>query len=446
VMLGIPELVRRCAAIAALLLLAAFGVLAIADMLKQPLWVVLVLVLITTVPIALWYSVSRGGVRGRFAAVVAVVAFITAAVIVIATSGWQLLVRTCLLLMGFLLARYALGKDRRSLSLAKVGLAVGPASRPALIMNPKSGGAKAQRFHLEQECVRRGIEPIMLRAGDDIRKVAEHAIEKGADAIGVAGGDGSLAAVAGVASAHNIPFVVVPAGTLNHFALDLGLDRDDVVGSLDAFGDSVERRVDLGEVNGRPFVNNVSLGLYGSIVRLPEYRSAKIDTTLKELPRLLGRGSHPFDLQFVGADGARWEAAHVLQVSNGPYGDHLLGVDTRPRLDTGELGIISLVMPDRASEQHLLNALASGRAERYEGFNAWSAPSFEVTSGSPIAAGIDGEAVDLEPPLRFVSRTQVLRVRLPRRAVGYSPAARTERLARAVPDLWRVACGRALSS
>lgn len=443
----LPELLRRCAAIAALLLLATFGVLAIADMLKQPLWVILVLALITTVPIALWYSVSRGGARGRFAAAVAVVAFVAAAVIMIATSGWQLLVRACLLLVGFLLGRYALGQDRRSLkSLEKVGLAVGPASRPALIMNPKSGGAKAQRFHLEQECVRRGIEPIMLRAGDDIRKVAEHAIEKGADAIGVAGGDGSLAAVAGVASAHDIPFVVVPAGTLNHFALDLGLDRDDVVGSLDAFGDSVERRVDLGEVNGRPFVNNVSLGLYGSIVGLPEYRSARIDTTLKELPRLLGPGSHAFDLQFVGADGERWEAAHVVQISNGPYGKHLLGVDTRPRLDTGELGIISLVMPDGTSEQRLLNALASGRPERYEGFNAWSASSFEVTSGSSIAAGIDGEAVDLEPPLRFVSRTRVLRVRLPRSAVGYSPAARTERVARAIPDLWRVACGRALSS
>jgi diacylglycerol kinase family enzyme len=352
-----------------------------------------------------------------------------------------------LLLVGFLLGSYALGKDRRTLkSLEKVGLAVGRASRPALIMNPKSGGAKAQRFHLEQECVRRGIEPIMLRAGDDIRKVAEHAIEKGADAIGVAGGDGSLAAVAGVASALNIPFVVVPAGTLNHFALDLGLDRDDVVESLDAFGDSVERRVDLGEVNGRPFVNNVSLGLYGSIIRLPEYRSKKIDTALKELPRLLGRGSHGFDLQFVGADGKRWEAAHVLQVSNGPYGKHLLGVDTRPRLDTGELGIISLVMPDGTSEQSLLNALASGSPERYEGFNAWSASSFEVTSGSSISAGIDGEAVDLEPPLRFVSRTRVLRVRLPRSAVGYSPAARTERVARAIPDLWRVAWGRAPSS
>jgi diacylglycerol kinase family enzyme len=439
-----PDRLRRCSAVVALLLSLAFGGFTIANVVRQPLSGVLVIVLIAIVPIVLWYSISRGGAKGRFAAVVAVLAFASAG-IVMAASLSHLLVHVSLLVMAWLLARFALGKDTRTLkSLDKAGLAVGPAKRAALIVNPHSGGAKAERFHLEQECLHRGIEPIALRPGDDIREVAERAIEAGADAIGVAGGDGSLAAVASVAAAHDVPFVVVPAGTFNHFALDLGLDRDDVVGSLDAFGEAVERRVDVGEVNGRPFVNNVSLGLYASIVRLPEYRSAKIDTTLKELPRLIGPGSQAFDLRFEGPDGKRHEAAHVLQVSNGPYGKHLLGVDTRPRLDTGELGITSLLMPDKSSEGHLLNALASGRPESYEGFSAWSAPSFEVTSDSSIAAGIDGEACDLESPLRFVSRPQMLRVRLSRSAIGYSPAARTDRVARAIPDLWRVATGRAI--
>jgi hypothetical protein len=179
-------------------------------------------------------------------------------------------------------------------------------------------------------------------------------------------------------------------------------------------------------------------------VVVPAYRGAKIDTTLKELPHLIGPGSHAFDLRFIDRDGNCHEAAHVLQISNGPYGKHLLGADTRPRLDTGELGIISLVMPDESSEARLFNALVSGRPERYEGFSAWSAPSFEVSSASSIAAGIDGEAVDLEPPLHFASQPQTLRVRLPRRAIGYSPATRTERVARAIPDLWRVATGRAI--
>ena len=92
----------------------------------------------------------------------------------------------------------------------------------------------------------------------------------------MAGGDGSLAVVAAAAAAHGLPFICVPAGTRNHFALDLGVDRHDVAGALDAFSDGVERRIDLAEVNGRVFLNNVSLGIYGEAVRQSAYRDAKI--------------------------------------------------------------------------------------------------------------------------------------------------------------------------
>ena len=121
----------------------------------------------------------------------------------------------------------------------------------------------------------RGIEPIVLERGDDLTQLATDAIARGADVIGMAGGDGSQALVATVASQHGIPHVCVPAGTRNHFALDLGLDRDDVVGALDAFHHGLERRVDLAQVNGRVFVNNASMGLYAKIVQSPAYRDAK---------------------------------------------------------------------------------------------------------------------------------------------------------------------------
>ena len=143
---------------------------------------------------------------------------------------------------------------------------------------------------------------------------------RGADVIGMAGGDGSQGLVAAVAARHDVAMVVVPAGTRNHLAMDLGLDRGDVVGALDAFGAARERAVDLGEVNGRVFVNNVSFGLYAEIIRSPEYRDAKLDTTFRALPRLLGPGSRPFDLRFTGPGGERHTAAHVVQVSNNPYG------------------------------------------------------------------------------------------------------------------------------
>jgi diacylglycerol kinase family enzyme len=97
----------------------------------------------------------------------------------------------------------------------------------------------------------------------------------------MAGGDGSLAVVATAALTHGLPFVCIPAGTRNHFALDLGVDRRDVVGALGAFADGVERRIDVGMVNGRLFLNNVSLGVYADAVRHPAYRDAKLRTLLE---------------------------------------------------------------------------------------------------------------------------------------------------------------------
>ena len=207
-----------------------------------------------------------------------------------------------------------------------------------LLINPRSGNGKAERADLVRECRARNIEPVVLRPGQDVVALAEAAVADGVQVIGMAGGDGSLALVAGVAARHHVPMVVVPAGTRNHLAMDLGLDRGDVAGALDAYGAAVERAVDLGEVNGRPFVNNVSLGLYAEIIRSPAYREAKIDTTLSALPDLVGPGSRPFDLRFTGPAEERHAGAHVVQVSNNPYGRTLRTLASRPRLDSGGSG------------------------------------------------------------------------------------------------------------
>src|SRR5205823_12917826 len=176
-------------------------------------------------------------------------------------------------------ARLALGRTPMVMTARALPRTPAPAARhPVLIVNLKSGGGKAERFHLEDECRVRGIEPIVLRPGDDLLQLAEDAIARGADVIGMAGGDGSQALVATVASKHGVPHVVVPAGTRNHFALDLGLDRDDVVGALDAYTDGVDHIIDLATVNGRVFVNNATAGLYAKIVQSPEYRDAKRQT------------------------------------------------------------------------------------------------------------------------------------------------------------------------
>src|SRR5271165_2386979 len=103
-----------------------------------------------------------------------------------------------------------------------------PARHPYLIMNPKSGGGKVGKFDLKQKAEDLGAEVFLLEGQSvDVAKVARAAVDAGADLLGVAGGDGTQALVAGVAAEHGIPFLVISAGTRNHFALDLGLDRED---------------------------------------------------------------------------------------------------------------------------------------------------------------------------------------------------------------------------
>ena len=190
------------------------------------------------------------------------------------------------------------------------------ATHPVLLMNPRSGGGKATRFRLGDRCRDLGVEPVVLGPGDDLVALAEAAVARGSDLLGMAGGDGSQALVATVAARHGIPFVVVPAGTRNHFARDLGVGTG-VVGSLSAFVDGVDVRVDLAEVNGRVFVNNASMGAYAELVRSPRYREAKVRTAVELLPELVGPSAVPVDLRYALPGGERGDdgpgAARVEQ-------------------------------------------------------------------------------------------------------------------------------------
>jgi diacylglycerol kinase family enzyme len=285
-----------------------------------------------------------------------------------------------------------------------------PPRRPVLFVNPRSGGGKAAHGGIAERGRADGIEVVTLTPGQDLAALAREAIAAGADAVGMAGGDGSLAVVAAAAAAHGIPFVCVPAGTRNHFALDVGVDRHDVTGALDAFTDGVERRIDLAEVNGRTFLNNVSLGIYGDAVRSPSYRDAKVRTLLETTAEVMGPSAEAPALSLV--DDLEREHRHpaVVLVSNNPYAvDRPLFRGTRPTLSGGHLGII------------VLDAPADGR---FTPGRAWTAPQLEVSAPATVHAGVDGEAVDLSPPLRFAILPAALQVRISPRHPGASPSAR----------------------
>ena len=284
--------------------------------------------------------------------------------------------------------------------------------RPVLFYNPRSGGGKAERFHLPDEARRRGIEPVQLSPGDDLESLVREAVAGGADALAMAGGDGSQAIVAMVAAELDLPYACIPAGTRNHFALDLGVDRDDVVGALDAFVSGGERRVDLAEVNGRTFVNNVSLGLYAEAVARPGYREAKLHTLLETVPTMLGPDAAPPALAWDGPAGP--ESAVALLVSNSPYRlARAIGSGTRPRLDAGVLG-------NHGARPHRSVGAAGPRRLQMQ---QWTAPEFEIAGSAAVPAGVDGEALVFDPPVRFATRPQALRVRIAPQHPGASPSA-----------------------
>jgi diacylglycerol kinase family enzyme len=258
----------------------------------------------------------------------------------------------------------------------------------------------------------------------------------------MAGGDGSQAVVAAVASERGVAHVCVPSGTRNHFALDLGLDRDDPVAALDAFTNGVERRVDLAAVNGRVFVNNASLGLYASVVQSAAYRDAKLRTWRRLLPDMVGPAATPADLRFDSPGGVRQAGATLVVVSNNPYELRMMRVaGTRPRMDSGALGILSARL--RTADGGARSS-TTGRDWRIRPVRQWSAEAFEVRSVEPLVAlGLGGEAVRMAPPLRFTTRPGALRVRLPASAPGVSPAGAAVSLSRRdVERLIRIAAGR----
>ena len=288
--------------------------------------------------------------------------------------------------------------------------AVDPPHRPVLFVNPRSGRGAGPRIAAQAK--ERSINVVEFGPGRNLATAIVEALAGGADALAVAGGDGSLAPVAAAAVAHDLPFVCVPAGTRNHFARDLGLDPADPVAALDALSDGVEGRIDVGEVNGTVFLNNVSLGIYAEAIHHAGYRDAKVRTVVETARTVLGPGSEISGLDIVDDLGDSHTDPAIVLVSNNPYG--LEGPPSRggrPMLSGGRLGIIVIDRP---------------APRRRPPNRAWSSASLRVDAPDPVRAGIDGEAVELSSPLQFAIRPGALRVRTPRavRSAGGNARAR----------------------
>jgi len=251
-----------------------------------------------------------------------------------------------------------------------------------LIVNPRSGRGGPEPDELVAEANALGIETHLLQAGDDPAEIARRS---DADVLGMAGGDGSLAPVAGVALERNAAFVCVPFGTRNHFARDVGVDRDDPVGALRAFH-GVERRIDVGRADERLFLNNVSLGVYARLVHRREgHRRRREAFARLRAWAILVTHREPLGITI---DGDPVESRLVL-VANNAYALDLPSLGERERLDEGQL---YLYVPgdERVATRFVIDA-AAGRLE----------------------AAVDGEPDELPTPIEFRIEPRALRVLVP---------------------------------
>jgi diacylglycerol kinase family enzyme len=411
--------IRRWLARLSLLLAAGAAVILVvfAELRSIGLLAVALLSVVVSLAGAFWFLAGRG-VR-RWISLALVVLSPVAALIAFALAGllWVAAASAAAWVLAGVAARAALAPDPAAWAMPAFPVR-SPAVQPFLIMNPRSGGGKVGRFGLKEKAERLGAEVFLMDGpGEiDVAAVARRAVGSGADLLGVAGGDGTQALVANVAAEHEIPFLVITAGTRNHFALDLGLDRDDPAACLGALTDGEDLRVDLGMAGPATFVNNASFGAYAEVVQSPAYRGDKLGATLDQLPELISgqRGATLSVRQSGQAAHHIVDAPQAVLVANNPYGaGDIAGLSRRYRLDTGMLEVVGVKVGSARQAVRLLRGSRSG------GLGARLVPEVIVDAdAAEIPVGVDGEAVVLPTPVRCSIRPAALTVRVPRNRPG----------------------------
>ena len=371
---------------------------------------------VVTLAAAFFFLSRRGVWRWLSLAVFVLTPIAVIAVFALRNLLWVAVVAAAIWLLASMTARLALVRDHPDWRMPEHP-AEPPARHPYLIMNPKSGGGKVEKFDLKSKAEELGAEVFLIDGSEpvDVAKVAREAVAQGADLLGVAGGDGTQALVAGIAAEHGIPFVVISAGTRNHFALDLGLNRENPSACLGALSDGVELRVDLGRINGQVFVNNASFGAYAEVVETPAYRDDKLNTTLNLLPDLL-QGQRGVRLS-ARADDTEIRSPQALLVANNPYGTgDIAGLSRRARLDAGVLGVIGVKV------RNVQQAIDLLRGRRAVGVRVLRTKKIEITADAPqIPVGVDGEALSMSTPVVCTISPGALRVWVPRDRPGVVP-------------------------
>lgn len=318
-----------------------------------------------------------------------------------------------------------------------------PIKGAVLIINPKAGDGRAIKAQIDKRARALGIKVVITKKSDNITDIAERAVHGGAKMLGVSGGDGTLGAVAQVAIKYDLPLVVLPGGTRCHFARDIGLEPSRIVEALSCFYGR-EKRIDVGDVNGRIFLNNVSLGLYAEIVDQPEYRDNKVIVTQRILQKHLNNPDSAYDIRFTDADHKRHTKAIQVLIGVNKYETFtLLEPGQRHHLDRGELQITSLYTLSDRLVRELIHTLTWRRfftQQTPDGFDQWTASEFVVKSlDNHIVIGVDGEREEHTTPLHTVVLPKALRIMAP--PEGMHTRSRSLFRRQNLEQLWRIVRG-----
>ena len=406
----------RLLSIIALCLLVGIGIIGTLLILANPGLVIVYLACAIGLIIGLWLLVTRRQALwwlGLTLAALAPVAGLTAGWMLVSTSkNFTRIILLTLLALAYLIVVASISRLYWSYRRQSTSPRKPRRLRTTLIINPKSGDGRAIKSHIPEQAKYMGIDTHMLQPGDDIVKLARQTVEDGAETLSVSGGDGTLGLVAGVAIEYDVPLVVLPGGTRCHFARDIGLDPARINDAMAAF-EGVERRVDVGTIGDRIFLNNASFGLYAEIVSDPDYRDHKIDVTTKALHNLSASNRPYFDLKFLGPGNQNWHhAAEVLVGVNRYETLKLDQLGERKYLDQGVLQVIALSALGQPVIRQLLRRIhiSSPNSPLQE----WTANQFTVSHPSgQVKVGVDGETLELPSPVHISILPKALRLLVP---------------------------------
>jgi diacylglycerol kinase family enzyme len=304
-----------------------------------------------------------------------------------------------------------------------------PTLRPSCILNSKSVHLQSAIAHITRISGDFGVEVevVVAKRGDDIASLAGHALSERHQPIVAGGGDGTVNAVAGKLASTDTALGVLPMGTLNHFAKDAGIPLDLEVAVRNLFTGQVTQ-VDVGEVNGRVFVNNSSVGFYPHFVRQREEQERR--GQIKRVAFLLALRSmvrrylrlrmrvHMNQLE------ALEQVTPFLFVGNNRYKTSGLDIGTRPKLDVGRLWVCTA--PSTGRRNIVRDALRTlVRHETDSALNAFEVEELWVEPGTArVNVSTDGEVSIMDAPLHYRIRPRALKIIVPEKSgARYRPFA-----------------------